>query len=166
MKLHARKHLTTCALLAGLATAAFAQTTPATPATPAAPAAERQHRHHGKLDPAQRAERMHARMAELKQKLQIKPGQEAAWSSFTTAMQPSAHGPRVDREALARMNTPDRIDQMRSLREQRNAEMDRRAEATKAFYGQLDAQQQKTFDDATARMFQRGGHGMHRHHRG
>jgi hypothetical protein len=161
MKLHVRKHLLTCALLAGLGVAAQAQTTPA---APAAPAAERQHGHHGKHhDPAERAERMARRMADLKQKLQITSAQEAAWTSFTTAMQPTGKRARPDREALAAMTTPDRIDHMRALRDQRNAEMDRRAEATKAFYAQLSAEQKKTFDAETARMFQRGGR-MHRHH--
>jgi protein CpxP len=162
MKLQARKHLMSCALLAGLATAAFAQTTP-TPAAPAAPAAER---HHGKFDPAKRAERFNARMAELKQKLQLTAGQETAWTSFTTAMQPTGKHPRMDRDALAGMTTPDRIDHMRAMRDQRNAEMDRRAEATKAFYAQLSAEQKKTFDSETARMFQHGGRGAHRHQHG
>ena len=164
MKPQLRKHLIACALLAGLGLSAQAQTTP-TPAQPAsAPKAERHHGH-GKFDPAKRAERMNQRLAELKQKLQITPNQEQAWTSFSAAMQPPAQRAKPDREALSRMTTPDRIDQMRILRDQRNAEMDRRADATKAFYGQLNAAQQKTFDDETARMFQhRGMGGGHRHH--
>ncbi len=80
-------------------------------------------------------------------------------------MQPPAQRQqRADREAMAGMSTPDRIDHMRALRDQRNADMDRRAEATKAFYAQLGAEQKKTFDAETARMFQRGGRHMGRHH--
>ena len=79
-------------------------------------------------------------------------------------MQPAAQRPRADREAMARMTTPDRLDHMRALRDQRNAEMDRRADATKAFYDQLSAEQKKTFDAETARMVQRGGRHMGRHH--
>jgi hypothetical protein len=60
------------------------------------------------------------------------------------------------------MTTPDRIDHMRALRTQRDAEMDRRADATKAFYAQLTAEQKKTFDAETARMFR--PHGGMRHH--
>jgi hypothetical protein len=164
MKPQLRKHLIACALLAGLGLSAQAQTTP-TPAQPAsAPKAERHHGH-GKFDPAKRAERMNQRLAELKQKLQITPNQEQAWTSFSAAMQPPAQRARPDREALARMTTPDRIDHLRALRDQRNAEMDRRADATKAFYGQLSAEQQKTFDSESARMLQRRGMG-HRHHHG
>jgi hypothetical protein len=99
------------------------------------------------------------RMNELKQKLQITAAQEGAWTSFTEAMQPPANRQRPDREALMRLTTPERIDQMRALRTQRNAEMDRRAEATKAFYAQLAPAPQKTFDEATARRW--GGHRGH-----
>ena len=160
MKPQLRKHLIACALLAGLGLSAQAQTAPTPPAS-GAPKAEH---HHGKFDPAKRAEQMNKRLADLKQKLQITPSQEQAWTSFSAAMQPPARRARPDREALARMSTPDRIDHMRVLRDQRNAEMDRRADATKAFYGQLSAEQQKTFDDETARMFQRRGMGRRHHH--
>lgn len=152
MKPHLRKHLVTCALLAGIGAAAIAQQAPAT--APAAGPQAHGHRH----DPAKKAERVAKRLADLKQKLQVTQQQEPAWSSFANAMQPPANVQRPDREAIARMATPDRIDHMRALRERRNAEMDRRAEATKAFYGQLSAEQKKTFDAEGARMFQRGRH--------
>jgi len=162
MKPQLRKHLIACALLAGLGLSAQAQTSPTPPAS--SPKAERHHG--GKFDPAKRAERMNQHLAQLKQKLQITPNQEQAWTSFSAAMQPPAQRAKPDREALSRMTTPDRIDQMRILRDQRNAEMDRRADATKAFYGQLNADQQKTFDSETARMFQHRGMGGGRHHHG
>lgn len=152
MKPHLRKHLVTCALLAGIGAAAIAQQAPAT-----APAAGPQ-AHGQRHDPAKKAERRAKRLADLKQKLQVTQQQEPAWSSFATAMQPPANVQRPDREAITRMATPDRIDHMRALRERRNAEMDRRADATKAFYGQLSAEQRKTFDAESARMFQRGRH--------
>lgn len=157
MKPHLRKHLVTCALLAGIGAAAIAQQAPAT--APAAGPQAHGHRH----DPAKKAERVAKRLADLRQKLQVTQQQEPAWSSFANAMQPPANVQRPDREAIARMATPDRIDHMRALRERRNAEMDRRAEATKAFYGQLSAEQKKTFDTESARMFQRGRH-HGRHH--
>jgi protein CpxP len=153
-----RKHLFTGALLAAMAVAAQAQPAPVAPGGASAP----QGRH--QFDPAKRAERVNKHLADLKQKLQLTPQQEPAWTSFSNAMQPSANGQRPDRAALSNMTTPDRIDQMRALRTQRNAEMDRRAEATKAFYAQLSAEQKKTFDAETARMFQRGG--QHKRHHG
>jgi hypothetical protein len=154
MKLHLRKHLVTCALLAGTGVAAYAQTPPAAPAGAQG--------HHQRHDPAQRQAFFAKRMADLKQKLQIQPNQEPAWTSFTNAMQPPARMQRPDPQALANMSTPDRIDQMRALRSQRTAEMDRRGEAAKAFYAQLTSEQKKTFDAETARLFTHGG--GHRHH--
>ena len=152
----ATKHMAAAVLMATMGlTAATAQT------PPPAGAPERHHGH--RLDPAQmqeraaqRQERMAQRQAELKQKLQITPAQESAWSSFTAAMKPGARPPRPDREALARLSTPDRIDQMRVLRNQRIAEQDRRGEAIKAFYAVLTPAQQQVFDAETLRHGHRG----------
>ena len=156
-----RKYLVTGALIA-CAGIAGAQTQPAPDTGTAAPAPQAR-----KFDPARMTERLNRRLADLKQKLQISAAQESAWTSFSNAMQPQANGgQRLDRQALANLSTPERIDQMRAMRDRRNAEMDRRAEATKAFYAQLSPEQKKTFDAETARMFQRGGHGPHGDHRG
>jgi hypothetical protein len=55
---------------------------------------------------------------------------------------------------------------MRQLRTQRQAEADRRGEATKAFYAQLTAPQQKAFDEISLKLLKGGGHGRHGgHHR-
>jgi periplasmic protein CpxP/Spy len=146
-----RQLLVTCAVLAGVGLVS-AQVQPG----PAAGAAPQQQGH--QFDPAKMAERTNRRLAALKQKLQITAAQESAWNSFAAAMQPPANMQRPDRQALASMSAPDRIDQMRAMRDRRNAEMDRRGEATKAFYAQLTPEQKKTFDAQTARM----GHGhMH-----
>ncbi|TFZ02115.1 hypothetical protein EZ216_11975 [Ramlibacter humi] len=145
-------------MLAGAAFAVQAQPAPGTP--PAGGTQAQQGRK--AFDPAKRAERVNKRLADLKQKLKIAPNQESAWTTFANAMQPPAAGQRPDRGALANLSTPDRIDHMRAMRDQRNAEMDRRADATKAFYAQLNADQKKTFDNETARMFNRGP-GGHRH---
>lgn len=119
-------------------------------------------------------ERHDKHMADLKKDLQVTADQEGAWTQFTTAMRPPATPPqRPDRDAMARMTTPERIDQMRSMRQQRQAEMDRRADATKAFYATLTPEQKKKFDAHTARYMNghrhdgggREGHrGHHRHH--
>jgi len=156
-------------LLASVAFAVTAQTPPAPtpPATAAAPAT-RSDTGWGQRDPAKMQERMAKPQAELKQKLQITPAQESAWTSFTNALKPSGPRAKMDREAIAGMTTPDRIDHLRALRNARIAEMDRRAEATKAFYATLSPGQQKTFDAETVRFAHRGGHGHgHGHgHRG
>jgi hypothetical protein len=66
-------------------------------------------------------------------------------------------------EEFAHLSTPERLDRMRALRTQRNAEMDRRADATKAFYAQLTPPQQKAFDEVALK-FMRGRHGHGGHH--
>lgn len=114
-----------------------------------------------------RAQHHLKQLAQLKTQLQLQPAQEAAWTSFTQAMQPPATPPaRPDRSALEKLRTPERIDQMEALHAQRQAEMKQRGEATKTFYAQLSPEQQKTFDAQTARWMARmGGHGQHaRHH--
>jgi protein CpxP len=108
-------------------------------------------------------ERMARRMAQFKQKLQITSAQEGAWTSWQQAVTaaPSRQVQRPSREEMEKMTTPQRIDRMRALRAERMAAHDRRADATKVFYGALTAEQQKVFDAETARM--RGGrHGGHR----
>jgi hypothetical protein len=65
------------------------------------------------------------------------------------------------------MTTPERLDQIRALRAQRDAEMDKRMDATKSFYSALNAQQKKVFDEQGMRFLRggkRGHHGHHGHH--
>jgi len=165
----ARTHLVTAALLAALAGGVIAQTPPvATSGGPAAATRMHMHGHgdkqgHGRMDPAKRQEWADKRLGELKQKLAITPAQEGAWTAFAAAHQPPATPmARPDREAMSRMTTPERIDQMRAMRTQRNAEMDRRLDATKSFYAALTPDQRKLFDEQTGRFAQRGGrHGGH-----
>ena len=176
-------------ILAGLlasAGAAMAQNSDASPAalTPktsaSAPVARhakpQQGDHHmGRHDPAKMQARMAKHQAELKAKLKITAAQEGAWTSFTAAMQPPARmmGERPmagQRAELDKLATPERIDKMRALRTQRmtemNAEMDKRGEATKAFYAALSPEQKKTFDAEHQKMGPREGHGRGRHEGG
>jgi len=170
------RHLLTAGLMASLGLAAVAQTQspPAAGAGQAAP--QTMQREHGRMDPA-RMERMRARMeermarrlGELKQKLQIARGQESAWDTWAAALKPTQFQPRPDRAALARMTTPERIDRIKAQRAQRGAEIDKRLDATKAFYAQLTPEQQKVFDQEGLRLLGRmGGKGGHfgRHHHG
>jgi protein CpxP len=170
------KHLLTAGLLAGLAASAFAQA----PAPAATPGRDGQQSAHRMMDPARMQEhraRMEQRMAErmefFKFKLKITPAQEGAWTSWTSAMKPAANRPqRPDRAEFERLSTPERIDRMRAMRTARQAETDRKMDATKTFYTVLNADQKKTFDAASLKMLQhrgggRGGHGGGEgHHRG
>jgi hypothetical protein len=163
MQRHLRKHFVTLALLAGVGLASAQAQQAAPQAAQAGPAASAPKAH--KYDPAKRAERINKRLADLHAKLQLSQGQEYAWSQFAATFQPPATPPqRPDRAAFEAMTTPERIDQMRAMRDRRQVEMDRRAEATKAFYAQLTPEQKKTFDAESLRMFKRGHGGMHRHH--
>lgn len=166
------KHVLAASLLAVFAAAATAQTPPAPPAGGGmGPGAGMMGHRHGdgmRGDPAQWRERMQKRMAErqaaLKQKLQITSAQEGAWNTWTQSMQPPANMQRPNRDEFAKLTTPERIDRMRQLRTQRMAEMDKRADATKAFYAQLTAQQQKVFDSEGAHFGRGMGHRGGRHH--
>ena len=102
-------------------------------------------------------ERMGQRATDIKAKLKLTPEQEAAWNTYVAAMKPSATAKWPDRAELAKLSTPERLDKMRELRKQRDAEMDRRDDATRTFYATLTAEQKKTFDANTGRPFHRRG---------
>lgn len=155
----APKRLFVAGLLTTMAAAAMAQTSPA---APAAADGHAMNDRMGQRDPAKMKEHMAKRQAELKAKLAITPAQEPAWSAWTATLQPPATRPaRPSREEIAKLSTPERIDKMRALSAQRQAEMDKRADATKAFYGALTADQKKVFDAETMRFA--GGHGRSGH---
>jgi len=160
---YTHKHWMVAGLLAATATLAGAQTPP--PAAPQGAGRMGQRDAQNAPDPARMQqhmarmqERRAQRLADFKQKLQLSPGQENAWNSYVAALAPT--GKPHERADLSQLTTPERIDRMRTLRAERMAEMDRRAEATKSFYAILTAEQKKVFDDATAK---RGGH-HHGHH--
>lgn len=117
----------------------------------------------GRMDPAMMEAMMDKRHDALKAKLKLTPEQEGAWTSFTAAMKPPARTDmkRPDRAELDKLTTPERIDRMRALRNERmtamNAAMDRREDAIKTFYGVLNADQKKVFDTEHARMGQHHG---------
>ena len=142
------------ALAAVLATPAFAQSAPPPPSgAPAATAgAERPHR---MPSPEQREARRAQRAEALRQKLQLTPAQQPAWDAFTAAMRPQ--GPRPDMAGMAQLTTPERIDRMKALRAQHNAEADRRDEAVKTFYAALTPAQQKVFDQESRHMHGKDG---------
>ncbi len=76
-------------------------------------------------------------------------------------MKPSAPPARPKHEDIAKLSTPERLDKMRELRQQREAEFDKRDAATRSFYAGLSPEQQKTFDARTARPMHEEGR---RHH--
>ena len=151
------KPMLLASLMAGAAFSALAQTPPTGPM--GGPGGEpRGMMRHGPMDPATMQAMMAKHQAALKEKLKITATQEGAWSAFTSTMQPPADMQKRSmdmRAEMDRLTTPERIDKMRAMRTQRDAEMDKRASATKTFYAALSPEQQKVFD--AQRM--RGGHG-------
>ncbi len=102
----------------------------------------------------QRMSDMHAkRQTELKAKLKLSAEQEASWSAFNQATQPPKMDPknRPDPAEMAKLTTPERIEKMQAMKAQRDAHMNQMADATKAFYATLTAEQKKVFDDETAK---------------
>jgi len=112
----------------------------------------------GPRDPARMEAMVAKRLDALKAKLKLTPEQEGVWSTFTAAMKPPARTDmkRPDRAELDKLTTPERIDKMHALRNERmtamNAAMDKREDAIKTFYAALNADQKKVFDAEHARM--------------
>lgn len=161
------QRLLIAAMLAACGATAFAQSAPAPAAEPGAnpppPVLVRGERPDPALHQQRMAEHHARRMAQLKAKLKITPAQEGAWNSFASAMQPPALDERapLDREAFAKLTTPQRIDQMEKLEAQHSAHRRERNAAIKAFYGQLTPYQQGVFDGISLRQGEPRGPGMH-----
>lgn len=149
------KPLLLAALLAGAALPALAEPGAGPSAAPSAVKAD-----------GQRQDRWQQRMArhaaELKAELKLSAEQEAAWASYLAALKPPADGAPPQRIDFSKLSTPERLDRMRELRQQRDAAFERHEAATRGFYAALNAEQRKIFDERTARLQRRGGH--HRHH--
>lgn len=110
--------------------------------------------------------RRDAHLAALKQKLNLQPAQEAAWNQFVGVAKIGA-GQRPDRRALRqemqKMKTPERLDRMQAMAQQRQAKMQARSAAIKSFYAQLTPEQQSVFDAARPSNGRHGHGHNHRH---
>ena len=157
-----RTTLIATALMAGLTGLALAQNTTAPTNTPRVGRMEEMREH--------KAERHTQHLTDLKSKLNLQAAQETAWNTFTQSMQHPARMARPERATFEQMTTPERLDQMQAMKAQRDAHMQQRAEATKAFYATLSADQKQVFDQETARLMKgsgmhamkhQGGHGHH-----
>jgi Spy/CpxP family protein refolding chaperone len=153
-----RQHLITGLTALSLGAAAFAvqaQTAPQAPSQQGAHAG-----HHQQLTPEQRAAFRAQRVAKLHDALKITPAQESAFNSFVTSMQPPAHA-KQDRAAWASLTAPQRMAKAIDMQKQRTAAMQQRLTALDTFYAVLTPDQKKTFDERSAHMHGRFGHGGH-----
>lgn len=111
----------------------------------------------GQMNPARAQAMIGKYQARLKDRLQLTPAQEGAWTTFVAAMKPAADltAARPEAAEWAKLPTPERIDKMKALHAQHvsamTAAMEQRGEATKAFYATLTPEQKKVFDESTLR---------------
>src|SRR5437016_9631516 len=91
---------------------------------------------------AKPAERMAKRQAELHDKLNLSPTQEAAWKTFTDKLQATLP---VTSEAtpVATMTAPERADRVAASLQIAQQQAATRAQAVKDFYAVLSPEQQK-----------------------
>lgn len=103
-------------------------------------------------------------MTKLKQSLKLGADQTTAWTAFETAMQmPPMERP--DHKAMASMTTPERLDVMNKMKNQHDAQMQKRQDATRTFYASLNPEQKKIFDSETAHAsHQQDRHGKNKPH--
>ena len=170
--------LSALALVAVLAGAPFAQAQDAPPPPPPLGAPAPHGWSHGPGGPDGPGAHMEARRAEhikrLHDALNIRPEQEAAFAAFTAQHRPEGAGPWQkpggpkpdgDRAAWASLTAPERLEKLAQMEDARAAHMrealQKRIEATKAFYAVLSADQKRTFDALPELMggHRWGGHG-------
>ncbi|WP_295502842.1 Spy/CpxP family protein refolding chaperone [Limnohabitans sp. Rim8] len=146
-----RTTLIATALMAGLTGLALAQNTTPPADNDRVGRMEKMREHRG--------ERHMQHLAQLKAKLNLQAAQEPAWNTFIQSMEPPTRIARPERASVEKMTTPERLDMMQAMKAQRDAHIQQRSEATKAFYTTLNAEQKQVFDKETVRRMK--GFGMH-----
>jgi periplasmic protein CpxP/Spy len=101
---------------------------------------------------------MAAHQTELKNALKLTAQQEAAWVQYQQAMTPPKASAAMDHAEMAKLTTPQRLEKMQALHQERQAQMNQHLQATKTFYASLTPEQQKVFDQQHNRQ---GRHGKH-----
>ncbi|SHH60761.1 Spy/CpxP family protein refolding chaperone [Massilia sp. CF038] len=151
-----RKQILIGMTVLGLSGAAFS-TQAAEPASPAA---------HGQRH-GQWAERAAERQQRLHDALKLSAAQEGAWSNYQAAL---AHKSRMDqaqggaRTDWKTLTAPQRLELQIARSREHTERMEARLAALQSFYGALNAEQKKLFDEKTqghGRHHRKGGRGMH-----
>lgn len=100
------------------------------------------------------------RQAALHDKLKLNANQEAAWKTYLGKIGPVEPGQRPDRDAIAKLSAPERMEKMLGFMKERENRLASATAATKEFYAVLTPEQQKIFNEEA------GGFGHGRHRRG
>jgi len=136
-----------------ISAASFAQQPP----TGAPPAPTAMHEHWAE----HMQEHAEQRAKALRDILNIRPDQEAAFQAFLASMKPAGDRmgmrERHDGDDAAALTTPQRLDRMAARMAERQAAFQRKAMAIRTFYGALSPEQQRAFDAMHGMM----GHGHH-----
>lgn len=102
------------------------------------------------------------RAEHLRTILQLRPDQDAALKTYLEAVTPTSDAlravDRIERRDEA-PTTPERLARMEQRLAEQQAGMRQRIDATRTFYGQLDARQKKVFDALPMLMFAGPGFG-------
>jgi hypothetical protein len=115
------------------------------------------------------AEREAARLKALHDALNIRPDQESAFQAFAAAMrapinEAKGEDMRAERERMASMTTPERLDAMGRLMDEHMQRMrerfQRHASAVKGLYASLSPEQRRTLDALPGLMGHDMGMGM------
>ena len=110
-------------------------------------------------DKAKFAEFMEKRHAAMHAVLKLSAEQEGAWKEFAAKMKSVGMQNRPEREKMAALHAPERMDKMLAMMKEGETRMETRAAAVKEFYAVLTPEQQKVFD---AQMIPRGHRPGHR----
>lgn len=89
------------------------------------------------------------RLEKLHADLKLTPEQEGAWKAWSDPIrqQTAAMGDqRAEREATMKLPAPERMEKMLERMKEHQKKMEAQLAATRTFYGQLNAEQKKTFD--------------------
>ena len=94
------------------------------------------------------------RLAELKQKLNTKPTQQAAWETFSNALVAQAKAQAQSREKMQgtfgrdfeNMPTPEKMEKLASIMHANADRLGKTASDTKTFYDVLSVEQKTIFD--------------------
>lgn len=108
---------------------------------------------------------MEKHRARLHEQLKLTPQQEGAWATFMEATKPRqapmSDAAKAERQAMASMNAPERMEKMLGHAKDRLARMQQHLDALKTFYAVLTPEQQKIFDASHQRMQHRMKMRMH-----